>query len=158
MASVLLEDQCLIPGQISSLADFRRWSLSGDFPASGRIDWVASQIEVDTSPAAGGLPDRFVELEGPPDLIVEIVSDSSVKKDTRRLPVAYHEAQLPEFWLIDARLAEMRFTIYRWEPSGYVAAISPEGDPSSTVFGCKVTLLRTRNAAGRFVYDVVTTP
>jgi hypothetical protein len=52
MASVLLEDQCLIPGQISSLADFRRWSLSGDFPASGRIDWVASQIEVDTSPAA----------------------------------------------------------------------------------------------------------
>ena len=223
MASVLLEDQCLIPGQISSLADFRRWSLSGDFPASGRIDWVASQIEVDMSPedifthgtlktalvarlwplatsrgmhlftgetrvtsergdlsvepdivavsdaaltdgrvrlvpAAGGLPDRFVELEGPPDLIVEIVSDSSVKKDTRRLPVAYHEAQVPEFWLIDARLAEMRFTIYRWEPSGYVAAISPERDPSSTVFGCKVTLLRTRNAAGRFVYDVVTTP
>lgn len=72
--------------------------------------------------------------------------------------MAYHEAQVPEFWLIDARLAEMRFTIYRWEPSGYVAAISPEGDPSSTVFGCKVSLLCTRNAAGRFVYDVVTTP
>lgn len=39
-------------------------------------------------PKAGGDPGRFVEVEGGPDLVVLIVGDSSVKKDTRRLPGA----------------------------------------------------------------------
>jgi len=37
-------------------------------------------------PAASGEPGRFVELEGASDLIVEIVSDRSVRKDLERLP------------------------------------------------------------------------
>lgn len=51
--------------------------------AAGRVRLV---------PAAGGRPDRFVELEGGPDLVVEIVSDASVRKDTQLLPRVYHEA------------------------------------------------------------------
>lgn len=43
-------------------------------------------------PKTGGAADRYVELEGPPDLIVEIVSDASVRKDTERLPAAYYRA------------------------------------------------------------------
>ena len=50
--------------------------------------------------------------------MVEIVSDASVKKDTERLPAAYHAAGIREFWLIDARGVEVRFTIHRWEPIG----------------------------------------
>jgi len=71
---------------------------------SGRIRLV---------PKAGGAPDRYIELEGPPDLVVEIVSDSSVGKDTRRLPNAYYQAGVPEFWLIDARVGELFFRIHQ---------------------------------------------
>jgi Uma2 family endonuclease len=219
MATVLVEDQCLIPGDLATLAAFRRWAVSEEFPPTGRIDWVASHIEVDMSPedifthgtlkteivrvlgtlakgrgihlftgetrvssvagdlsvepdvvavsdaaidagrvrlvpASGGRPDRFTELDGTPDLVVEIVSDASVKKDTQRLPAAYHAAGIPEFWLIDARGPEVRFTIHRWEPAGYVASLTADGRGFSTVFGCGFTLVRSRNPSGRFVYDL----
>jgi Uma2 family endonuclease len=219
MATVLVEDQCLIPGDLATLAAFRRWAVSEEFPPTGRIDWVASHIEVDMSPedifthgtlkteivrvlgtlakgrgihlftgetrvssvagdlsvepdvvavsdaaidagrvrlvpSSGGRPDRFTELEGTPDLVVEIVSDASVKKDTQRLPAAYHAAGIREFWLIDARGPEVRFTIHRWEPAGYVASLTADGRCLSTVFGCGFTVVRSRNASGRFVYDL----
>jgi Uma2 family endonuclease len=105
-------------------------------------------------PASGGRPDRFTELEGAPDLVVEIVSDASVTKDTQRLPAAYHAAGIPEFWLIDARGADVRFTIHRHEPSGYVASVTTDGHAFSTLFNRGFTLVRGRNASGRFVYDL----
>ncbi len=153
-SSVIIEDQVEIPS-FRSLAEFRAWALSDDFPERGRIDYIGGQIEVDMSPenvffhgsvkteivrvlanivqsigngylfsdqmrvscpaadlssepdvvylsddaldsgrlrlvpSAGGEPDSYVELEGAPDLVVEIVSDSSVGKDTKQLPVSY---------------------------------------------------------------------
>ncbi len=62
-----------------------------------------------------------VELEGTPDMVLEVVSDSSVEKDTKTLPVLYHRAGVPEFWRIDAR-GELRFEILRrgdsdWHPT-----------------------------------------
>src|SRR5262245_43408379 len=56
-------------------------------------------------------PGQFIELDGTPDLVVEIVSDSSVEKDTVRLRHAYHRAGIPEYWLIDARRAAINFQI-----------------------------------------------
>jgi hypothetical protein len=50
MATVLVEDQVEIPGNVATLTAFRRWALSESFPKRGRIDWVGSQIEVDMSP------------------------------------------------------------------------------------------------------------
>jgi len=47
--SILIEDRIRIPA-IESLADFRRWALSAEFPESGRIDFINGQIEVDMSP------------------------------------------------------------------------------------------------------------
>ena len=86
--------------------------------------------------------------------MVEIVSDASVKKDTERLPAAYHAAGIREFWLIDARGVEVRFTIHRWEPIGYVASTTADGGGFSTLFGCGFAVVRSRNAGGRFVYDL----
>lgn len=40
-------------------------------------------------PAASGAADRYVELRGGPDLVVEIVGDASVGKDRNRLPELY---------------------------------------------------------------------
>ena len=34
----------------ASLADFRRWALSDEFPERGRIDFIAGRIEVDMAP------------------------------------------------------------------------------------------------------------
>src|SRR3569833_499404 len=51
--------------------------VSRDSIAHGRVAWVPK-----ASKAAG----RFVEIEGAPDLVVEIVGDSSARKDTKRLP------------------------------------------------------------------------
>src|SRR5205823_9972930 len=43
-----------------------------------------------------------VELEGTPDMVLEVVSDSSVEKDTVILRQAYAEAGIREYWLVDA--------------------------------------------------------
>jgi len=54
---------------------------------------------------------RIVAFEGAVDLIVEIVSDSSVGKDLDRLPPFYARAGVRELWLLDARGTEVRFDL-----------------------------------------------
>jgi Uma2 family endonuclease len=106
-------------------------------------------------PKAAGEPDRYVEVEGPPNLIVEIVSDSSVTKDTRRLPAAYYRAGVPELWLADARGETLLFQIYRPGASGYEpVAPDAEGFQASATFHTRFRLTRRRNASGRWVFDL----
>ena len=160
-------DVVRIPESSHTLAGFRTWADSEQFPESGRIDFLGGDVEVDVSPedlhthgtlksalaaalfgavarsrrghvfvdrirvtsreadlsvepdlvavlftsldagrvrqvpsARGG--DRFIELEGAPDLVVEIVSDTSERKDTERLPPRYAHAGIPEL-LADRR-------------------------------------------------------
>ena len=50
MPAVLIADELLIPAWVETLADFRRWTLSDDFPENGRVDYIRGQIEVDMSP------------------------------------------------------------------------------------------------------------
>lgn len=225
MASVIFEEQVAIPLDVRTLADFRRWAQSDDFPERGRIDFIAGNIEVDMSPEdlfvhgtlkteivatllqrvkeldlgclfvdktrasneaanlsvepdvvlvthadidegrvrfvpkATGEEDRFVEVEGSPALVVEIVSDSSVQKDTRRLPVAYYAAGVAEFWLIDARSAELLFMIQRRGASGFEPAASDEaGFQRSDVLGVSYRLDRSRHRRGFWVYDLAARP
>ena len=47
--SVILDDEVKIPFA-SSLAEFRAWTLSDEFPQRGRIDYLDGRIEVDMSP------------------------------------------------------------------------------------------------------------
>ncbi len=70
-------------------------------------------------PAASGAPGRFVELEGAPDLVIEILSDSSVGKDTARLPPRYAAAGVGELWLVDARGAEPKLEVKVLENAAY---------------------------------------
>jgi Uma2 family endonuclease len=69
----------------------------------------------------------YVEVEGPADLIVECVSDSSVEKDTRRLPQLYFDAGVREFWLTDARGDNLLFRIYHRGDKGFVPQV-PDQD------------------------------
>ena len=106
-------------------------------------------------PKAGGEPGRYIELEGAPDVIVEIVSDHSVAKDTRRLPEAYFKAGVPEFWLADARKEELTFRIHGRGESGYEeVAADGEGLQRSAVFGCGFRLDGRRDEQGNWKFDL----
>ena len=106
-------------------------------------------------PKAGGGADRYIELEGPPDLIVEIVSDASVRKDTERLPAAYYQAGVTEFWLIDARRKDLLFRIHHRGQSQYEpAATDAEGYQYSNVLERRYRLDCSRNAKGRLTFDL----
>jgi Uma2 family endonuclease len=103
-------------------------------------------------------PDRSddcqVDLVGTPDWVCEIVSDSSELKDTRRLFKAYHKAGIPEYWLIDAREADIEFQLFVWSPNGYRAAEPRDGWLASPVFGRQFQLIRFRNQGGRWEYEL----
>jgi Uma2 family endonuclease len=75
-----------------------------------------------------------VRLEGTPDMVLEVVSDSSEDKDYVTFEAKYHVAGIPEFWRVDAR-GELRFEILRREASGYVPTQQPDGWWRSEVFG-----------------------
>ncbi|HEY1065988.1 MAG TPA: Uma2 family endonuclease, partial [Pirellulales bacterium] len=79
-----------IAADVSTEPDFLFFS--HEALASGRVRFLP---RVNDRPGS-------MELEGAPDLIVEIVSDSSVAKDRRRLPAAYFTAGVLEYWLVDA--------------------------------------------------------
>jgi Uma2 family endonuclease len=98
---------------------------------------------------------RYVEMEGPPDLIVEIVSDSSVAKDTRRLPERYFRAGVGEFWLIDARKEQLVFQIQSPGENGF-QPVSPNADGFlfSQILQRSFRLTRRADRLGNWVYDL----
>jgi Uma2 family endonuclease len=219
--AVVLEEDVEIPMDLRSLADFRRWATSDDFPERGRIDYIAGRIEVDMSPedlfrhgtlkgeihgvlyqlvkehnlghlffdrarvsspeadlsaepdivfvshealaegrvrlvpgAAGGAP-WYVEMEGAPDLVAEVVSNSSVAKDTRRLPAAYFKAGVREFWLADARREPLVSRIHRRGESAF-EPVEPnaEGFQRSPVFDCAFRLDGRCDPEGKWMFDL----
>ncbi len=107
-------------------------------------------------PKVSGGSDRYIEMEGAPDLIVEIISDSSVRKDTARLPAAYWQAGVQKYWLVDARTDDLLFRIHhRVEAEYEPAAIDDDRFQFSRVLDCSYRLERTRNRYGRLQYTLV---
>ena len=221
MASVIFEERVEVPLGVAGLADFRRWTASRGFPATGRIDFLGGTIEVDMSPEdifchgvlkaevaavlqrrikarhlglllidstrvvcdaadlsvepdvvfvshaairegrarlvpkASGEPGRFVEIEGPPDVVIEIVSDTSVEKDTCRLPRAYHAAGVREFWLLDARVRPTTFVIHRRTEAQFAPVGIERGFQQSEALGCGYRLDSRGNDLGGQDFDLV---
>jgi Uma2 family endonuclease len=77
----------------------------------------------------------YVELEGTPDMVLEVMSAGSVKKDTVTLRELYWKAEVLEYWLVDARGEEPEFTILRRGPKDYAPARKQGGWLKSAVFG-----------------------
>lgn len=132
------------------IGETRISSVSGDVSAEPDVVVITHEA-LDSGRAslvqkASGEPDRFVEVEGAPDLVVEIVSDSSVKKDTQRLPVAYFAAGVREYWLIDARGEKLLFQIQVRGPQTFVpAAADQAGFQRSQVLNAVYELQRSRH-------------
>ena len=101
-----------------------------------------------------GAKGGYTEIEGIPDMVLEIVSDSSVRKDTRRLLEAYWEAGIKEYWLVDVRGERLDFTLYRHAPKGYVASRKKDGWLKSQVFGKAFRLTRLEDEFGNPEYTL----
>jgi len=111
---------------------------------SGRVRLVPKKDETE----------RYREVEGTPDWVLEVVSDSSVQKDTARLREAYHRAGISEYWLIDARGDEIHFQILSHRKNGYAATPIRAGWQRSRVFGRAFRLDRQRDALGLWEYTL----
>ncbi|MBN9522096.1 Uma2 family endonuclease [bacterium] len=105
-------------------------------------------IAADRAVEVAGKEAGFVEIVGTPDMVLEVVSDSSVKKDTVILFDAYFAAGIPEYWLVDARGAEVAFTIHVRGDGGYAAVAGEGGWQPSVVFGKWFRLTRGVSARG----------
>lgn len=106
-------------------------------------------------PKASGAPGRYIELEGAPDLIVEIVSDNSEIKVTERLPAAYFKAGVRELWLIDVRGDAVSFRIHKRGQAGYeLVNEAADGFRRSEVLDCSFRLDRNRDEDGYWEYDL----
>ncbi len=103
-------------------------------------------------------PSRTLQLEGTPDWVLEVVSQSSVAQDTEWLRVSYHRAGIPEYWLIDARFDELSFQVLRRRRDRFAAVAARGGWYRSQVFGHSFRLERQKNRIGRWTYTLGVTP
>jgi Uma2 family endonuclease len=83
----------------------------------------------------------YVEMEGAPDMVLEVVSESSVRKDTQQLRQDYWEGGIREYWLVDARKELLSFDILRHTPKGFRATSKRDGWIKSNVFGKSFRLI-----------------
>lgn len=94
---------------------------------------VWSEVEVQLSSARIYVPDlsflltenmsRFghdddIAIQGPPDLVVEIVSPSTASRDRSQKLRAYFDAGIPWYWLVESDT--LLITEYRYTPDGYL--------------------------------------
>ncbi len=101
-----------------------------------------------------GKKEGYMELEGTPDMALEIVSQTSVRKDTEVLPKLYWKAGVQEYWLVDARKLEPKFDILRHGPDGYVNTAAVDGWLPSAVFGRQFQLVRQTDPLGHPLFVV----
>jgi len=101
-----------------------------------------------------GRAGEYTELLGAPDLVVEVVSRSSYKKDTKELPDLYFRAGIPEYWLIDALGDEIDFNLLRRGERGYTAVEPHRGWLPSPLFGRSFKLIRERDEEGDWQYEL----
>lgn len=106
-------------------------------------------------PTAKREDDSFNEIEGPPDLIVEVVSDGSVIKDTQRLFDCYARGGVREYWLVDARGPEVSFQMFEFHDDRFrPAATDDSGFQWSEVFEMWFQFNRQRGRNNLWRYDL----
>jgi len=101
-----------------------------------------------------GAKTGFVELEGAPDMVLEILSDSSEGKDEIRLRDLYARAGIPEYWLVDVRGGLLRFEILRWTSKGYRSTRPQAGWLKSKVLGRSFQLTAQPDPLGHPQYQL----
>jgi Uma2 family endonuclease len=95
----------------------------------------------------------YVEVEGTPDMVLEVVSDGSEQR-TKRLRALYREAGVREYWLVDVRGERLRFDVFRHAATGYAAVRKRDGWVRSAVLGKSFRLTRQADEFGHPEYTL----
>ena len=100
-------------------------------------------------PGSSREKDRWIEIEGSADIVVEVISRHSGTKDRKRLRALYHAAGVREYWLVDARRGKTELEVLVHSRSGYRASlVDAEGFSISGVLGKRVRLVRGSETEG----------
>jgi Uma2 family endonuclease len=111
--------------------------ISNEAIDTGRVKFVASDKGEQT------------EVIGSPEIVIEVVSRSSEVKDTEWAMTAYFDAEIQEYWLVDAREEDnIRFEIYKRGKKEFVATRKQNGSVKSSILGKVFRLVRSENASG----------
>ena len=92
--------------------------------------------------------DDTIEIIGSADMTLEVVSPTSVEKDTMHLMRLHWEAKGREYWLVDPREKTFSFNIYRYTPAKFVAVRKVQGWIKSQVFHKEFRLQREPTDSG----------
>ena len=99
--------------------------------------------------------ERPAEMEGTPDWVCEVLSDSSVRKDMKLLPDAYFRAGIVEFWRLDYRKDRRRFDLLVAGVGGWeVQKPDAEGWRRSRVFDRAFRMDVGEDRLGRRRYEL----
>ena len=86
--------------------------------------------------------------------MLEVISQSSVVKDTQVLREAYYHAGIREYWLVDARGDEIDFQILVRGNAGFAPVESNDGMTASEVLPASFRLTRARDRVGLWKYTL----
>lgn len=101
-------------------------------------------------------PTYFAELEGVPDLIVEIAAQSSDRRDRELLPEAYWKGRVPEFWLVLADKEQCEIRLHVWQKDGYrIASADADGFVFSPVLERRCRMTRKFDRIEHYRYHVL---
>ena len=95
-----------------------------------------------------GAAEGYVELQGTADMVLEVISDSSVQKDTDWLRDLYWQAGIREYWLVDARGDRLEFNTLRHTAKGYIVTRKQAEWVKSAVFGKSFRLTKRADVLG----------
>ena len=100
--------------------------------------------------------DDSCEIIGSPDMTLEVISPTSVTKDTVDLRRLYWEAGVKEYWLVDCREKQFSFDILRRGATKFVTTRKHQGWLKSQVFGREFKLSRetTKQGVSKFTLEV----
>lgn len=98
----------------------------------------------------------LVEVTGSPDLALEVVSESSVTKDTEVLRRLYYRAGVEEYWLADGRGRRPSFDILVRGRGGFAAAPKRAGWIRSPLLGRSFRLTSAPDEPGYTDHDLET--
>jgi Uma2 family endonuclease len=101
----------------------------------------SGRVQIDEGEAA-------TEVLGAPDMVLEVVSPSSVQKDTLVLRDLYWEAGVAEYWLVDSRAERPTIELLRHGRKAYTAARRQGGWVKSGVFGKSFQLTQEKDQSG----------
>ena len=103
----------------------------------------------------GGETGLQTELLGSPEVVIEIVSESSEVKDTEWTMSAYFDANVQEYWVIDARDEDdIRFDIYKRGKKEFTGVRKAAGWVKSAVLGKAFRLTQSEGEDGNPDYTL----